>query len=100
MSGLVDVALIGLGGYGATHRRALQALEKAGLARLAVAAEIDHVGQAEVINQLRQNGVQVYRDWQEMLDKGGFDVVGVAAPLHLHRIMVITALQRGYPVFC
>ena len=100
MSGLVDVELIGLGGYGATHRRALQALEKAGLARLAVAAEIDHVGQAEVINQLRQNGVQVYRDWQEMLDKGGFDVVGVAAPLHLHRIMVITALQRGYPVFC
>ena len=62
-----------------------------------MAAEIDHVGQAEVINQLRQNGVQVYRDWQEMLDKGGFDVVGVAAPLHLHRIMVITALQRGYP---
>ncbi|MGI6081823.1 MAG: Gfo/Idh/MocA family protein [Limnochordia bacterium] len=100
MSGPVDVALIGLGGYGATHRRALKALEEAGVARLAVAAEVDHVGQADVINQLRQDGVKVYRDWQEMLDNGGFDIVGVAAPLHLHRIMVVTSLQRGYPVFC
>lgn len=100
MADPMDVALIGLGGYGETHRRSLRALEQAGLARLVAAAEIDQVGQADVISQLKQAGVVVYRDWQEMLAKGGFDIVAVASPLHLHRSMVVASLESGYPVLC
>lgn len=96
----VLVALIGLGGYGGAHRRALAALENEGTARLAAAAEINQDRYAEVVGALRAAGRPVYRDWEELLEAGGFDVIAVAAPLHLHRVMVVAALERGFPVLC
>lgn len=96
----IDVALIGLGGYGGTHRRSLAALQKAGLARLAAVAEINQKRYAEVVGALKESGVTVYANWEEMLDSGRFDIVAIAAPLHLHCRMVVAALKRGYPVFC
>ncbi len=94
------VGLIGFGGYGGSHRKALATLEQEGAARLAAVAEINQAAYGEQLAAQAAAGVAIYTDWQEMLAAGGFDVVAVATPLHLHRDMVVTALEKGYPVFC
>jgi predicted dehydrogenase len=94
------VALIGFGGYGKTHVRALQTMAKEGLATLYAVAEINQEAYAEPLAQCRNNGVHIYTDWRAMLAECECDFVAVATPLHLHREMVITALEAGYPVLC
>lgn len=96
----VDVALIGLGGFGGVHRQALEELQGEGTARLVAVAEVNQSRMAETVAALRSQGVVVYEHWEEMLERGGFDAVAIAVPLHLHREMTIAALERGYPVFC
>ncbi|MGI6542717.1 MAG: Gfo/Idh/MocA family protein [Limnochordia bacterium] len=94
------VALIGFGGYGRVHIRALQAMEKEGLAALHAIAEINQEAYGEQLALWREKGVHIYTDWREMLAECECDIVAVATPLHLHREMVITALEAGYPVLC
>lgn len=48
----------------------------------------------------RYTGATAWRDYDEMLERGGLDAVIVATPSRLHAPMVRKALERGLHVFC
>ena len=41
-----------------------------------------------------------YTDWREMIAQGGFDLLAIATPPHLHHKMTLAALDAGLHVFC
>lgn len=41
-----------------------------------------------------------YTDWREMIAEGGFDVLSVVTPPHLHHEMTLAALDAGVRVLC
>lgn len=45
---------------------------------------------------------KVYQDWREMLDKErrNIDIACVGTPDHMHAPMAMSAMQRGYHVYC
>lgn len=96
----IRFGLVGFGGYGSTHRRALSYHSARGEAALAAVAEVNQEPYAKELQKLKAEGTDIYSDWREMLNDGRIDAVAIAAPLHLHREMVVTALDKGYPVFC
>jgi len=48
-----------------------------------------------LVDQLDLEGVQVYDDWQELIERAEVDVVSVATPEFLRRAPVAMALERG-----
>ena len=42
----------------------------------------------------------VYIDYLELLDSGKVDAISICTPPHLHREIVIAALQRGIHILC
>ena len=53
----------------------------------------------EKLAPFREQGVAVYRDYHEMLDKTPMDLVIVRTPTHLHVPMATAALERGIHVY-
>lgn len=41
-----------------------------------------------------------YTDWRGMLSAGGFDIVSIVTPPHLHCDMALASLEGGYHVLC
>jgi len=51
-------------------------------------------------NKLDLSGVDLYTDFNEMLDKSQLDAVSVTVPTYLHKELTIKALQKGLHVLC
>lgn len=90
-----SVGLIGVRGYGATYVHELDRL--AGLNRARFVACADMVApagaEAEVISRL---GTHFFTDWRHMLfGPGAFDIVVIAAPIHLHAEMCLAAFASN-----
>ncbi len=92
---MVRAAVIGIGGFGRTHVGALRQMETEGLARLAAAAQPPLPAVEGDIARLREAGVPVYDDWQEMLAKEQPEAVTIATPVSLHYPMASAALAAG-----
>lgn len=88
----VRIAVIGGGLWGNYHLRAAKELERDGLADLvAVAARTDKTAQ----KQAESFNIQGYTDYRRMIEAEDLDAVTVATPDHLHREMVLYALEHG-----
>ncbi|MEJ2710596.1 MAG: Gfo/Idh/MocA family oxidoreductase [Anaerolineales bacterium] len=88
----VRIAVIGGGIWGSYHLRAARQLERDGLANLvAIAARTEKtaLSKADAFN------IQGYTDYRRMIDTENLDAVTVATPDHLHREMVLYALEKG-----
>ncbi|HHW09356.1 MAG TPA: Gfo/Idh/MocA family oxidoreductase [Firmicutes bacterium] len=96
----IRFGLIGFGGYGKAHCRALAYQSAQGQAVLAAVAEVNQAPYVDELQKLKAEGVGIYTDWRKMLDDGHIDAVAIAAPMHLHREMATTAMEKGYPVLC
>lgn len=86
------IGLIGYGGWGSCHARALRRIEDATLAAIlchgdasAAAAARDHPG------------IPIHRSLDRMLAEG-LDAVDIVAPNHLHAPLACAALERGLHV--
>ena len=91
--------IIGIGGYGAVHLAAIEALEKEGLARLRAVAEAFPERFRERLDGLRARGVHVYADYREMLrEERELEVVSVPTPIPLHVPMALACFERGVHV--
>ena len=41
-----------------------------------------------------------YTDWREMIEAGGFDLLSIVTPPHLHCEMSLAAFNKGFHVLC
>ncbi|HEX7299871.1 MAG TPA: Gfo/Idh/MocA family oxidoreductase [Solirubrobacteraceae bacterium] len=90
----VDVVRIGIIGAGRMGRVHLDALGLSEAAR--AVAVVDPVAAAR--EAVAARGLATYATVDELLDRGGFDAVLVAAPTDLHRDLVVRLAQAGVPV--
>ena len=51
-------------------------------------------------NSALPKSIRIFDDYARLLETGGFDVVDLTVPTHLHAEMSIAALKAGYHVLC
>lgn len=91
--------IIGIGGYGAVHLAAVEALEREGHVSLRAVAEAFPDSHQEKLDELRGRGVRIYGDYREMVcQEQGLQIVSVATPLHMHTPMALACFERGLHV--
>lgn len=88
----VRYGIVGVGGMGSGHAKALQSIEEAGLA--AVCDIVPEVAQAVGT----QFGVPYCTDYHELIDRADVDAVMVATPHYFHPEISIYAMEQGKPV--
>jgi predicted dehydrogenase len=94
------VGLIGVGGFGATHLKALQQLEAEGLVRLVSVADPDGERLAGPRRALEARNIRWHTDYRSLLEREtDLDAVAVAAPIHLHQEITEGALARDLFVY-
>ena len=94
------VGLIGVGGFGASHLKALSQLEAEGLVRLVCVA--DPAGERLVDTRRRLESVDVrwHTEYRSLLEQESeLDAVAIAAPIHLHLEIAAAALTRELFVY-
>ncbi|MCL1862056.1 MAG: Gfo/Idh/MocA family oxidoreductase [Defluviitaleaceae bacterium] len=79
----LKAAIVGMGNIAPMHIKSLEAIG----VEVAAVCDIKLVPPA-------------FADYKEMLDAGGFDVLHVCLPHHLHAEVSIAALERGVHVLC
>lgn len=90
---MINAAVIGVGMMGRNHARVYAELEDVNL--LAV-ADTDLEAAQRVARTYR---ARAYQDYREMLDVEKPDIVSVAVPTHLHRLVATDVIARGMHVF-
>ena len=96
----VRFAVVGAQGYSQSYLTLVGMLEQEGLAQLAASMMIDTKDHPDQVKALEEKGVQVFDDYQRMLDacRDTVDIVGLPVPIHLHARMAVAALRGGYHV--
>ena len=89
------VGTIGGGIFGEMHIRALTQRARLG--------DIEYVGLADINSELRRTradeyNIDVFADFNELLDVTSPDAVTIATPDHLHRAIVVACVERGIHV--
>lgn len=84
------VALAGFGAWGQMHARALAAIKGVEIAAVYCHGENSARAASEQLPDVPR-----YNDYEEMLAAGGFDVVDVATPNHVHAQFALAALEAG-----
>lgn len=88
------IALAGFGAWGQMHARALKAIEGAEIVAVYCHGENSARAAAEHLP-----AVPRFDDYEKMLAAGGFDVVDVTVPNHVHSRFACLALDAGAHVF-
>jgi myo-inositol 2-dehydrogenase/D-chiro-inositol 1-dehydrogenase len=88
------VAIAGFGAWGQMHARAIAAISDA-----EVVAVYCHGDTSEAAATQNLPSAKRYRDYGAMLSAGGFEVVNVTVPNHVHAEFTIAALEAGKDVF-
>lgn len=92
---MLNVALIGVGGFGYCHMLALDKLQAEGRIRLLAVCDKNTVSKDIFLK--RQ--VAFYENYQEMLDSNlPLDYVAISTPIHTHSELASACLQKGYHV--
>jgi predicted dehydrogenase len=92
---VIRFGLIGAGGIGAFHRRAIESLESAGTARLIAIADPTEARLAPENAALESRGVRWHLDYRDMLREAELDAVVIATPIPFHREMAAACIERG-----
>lgn len=99
----MNFAIIGTGGFAATHHKALINLEKQGQAKLVSTCDLNlsHDVETQEKFSLRERGVAIYDDYRQMLDceKERIDIVIIPTPIQLHAEMHRESVKRGLAVY-
>lgn len=98
-SNRLNIALIGVGGRGASHIK-----DKSVQAENIVAmCDVDAVRSAAGIKVVSENHTpKIYRDYRKMFDEmdSEIDAVIIATPDHTHYVIAMEAIKRGKHVYC
>jgi predicted dehydrogenase len=96
----LKVGLIGVGGFGATHLKALQQLEMEGLVQLVCVTDPRSEALADTRRALEVRGIRWHADYRSLLERESeIEAVSIAAPIHLHMEITAAAIARGLFVY-
>ena len=96
----VKFGIVGIGGFGQTHVRSVEALEREERARLDAAAVIDPENHPEKLAEFETRNVRVYDTFDDLLSAGGVDYVTLPIGIHYHVPYSVAALEAGFNVIC
>lgn len=88
------LAIVGYGGMGGWHAENI----KAKVPSIQVKGAYDI--REEVWPKIQEDGLHLYKSWQEILADPEIDIVTVATPNNFHKSLVIQALEAGKNVVC
>lgn len=90
----INVGVIGLGKMGLLHSAIFNQLNGCNLTALCDTNEF-------ILRILKNSikGVEVYSDYQEMIECSGIDLVVITTPVFLHEVMAEKAIKAGIDVF-
>jgi myo-inositol 2-dehydrogenase/D-chiro-inositol 1-dehydrogenase len=88
------IALAGFGAWGQMHARAIDTIDGATVVSVYCHSEASEKAATELLPTARR-----FRDYSGMLAAGGFEVVDVTVPNHIHAEFTIAALTAGVHVF-
>lgn len=91
---MVKFAIVGIGTMGSNHARNFNE-GKVINGQLVAVCDINPARLKWVEENLNPE-IKKYRDYDEMLEAGGFEAVMIATPHYLHPPMAIKALNKGY----
>jgi predicted dehydrogenase len=96
----IKAGLIGCGWYGMVDTRS--ALKTGDLEVVAVCdVDSDHLANsAAEIEKLQGSRPKTYRNYQELLDHQGLEVVIIATQPHWHALPFIAACKKGFAIYC
>lgn len=87
------VGLVGYGGMGKQHVRLIESLDS-----MEIGGIVDIDPKKEV--EAEDNGLKVYKEYQDMLNDSDIDFVLIATPNDVHMQQSIDALESGKHVIC
>ena len=93
MAEQLKVGIVGAAGRGGSFRAGFEASDAA---RIHAVCDVDEESLAEAAE--RMGAEETFVDYEEMLEKGGVDVVVIGTPMQFHAPMAIAALDRGIHV--
>lgn len=91
---MIKIGMIGIGKMGISHYAVFNVHKDAD-----VVAACDPSAFMLTVFE-KNNGVKCYKDYKEMIDKGGLDCVVVSTPTKFHSEVVRYALEHNLHVFC
>lgn len=92
---VVQIAIIGINGYGVNHLKQTLALAELGFVELAAVSDLKIAAEQEV--ELKARGTRLYSDYKAMLaTERTVDLVIVSTPIHLHVSMGIDVMEAGF----
>ncbi|MBX3013579.1 MAG: Gfo/Idh/MocA family oxidoreductase [Caldilineaceae bacterium] len=99
MNQLINIALVGAGGYGHFYLRALA--EEAAAHQVTFVGVIDPtLGGSPLEAELRNAQLPIYPDLASCLQQTAVQLLAIAAPIHLHAPYTQSALAHGIHVLC
>ncbi len=98
----IGIAVIGVGGFGASYLASARRMEKEGLCRIEAVVVRSVKKHAVMVEDLRSSGVRIHRDLDGLLRAESDQVRLVCIPTGIdsHARFSIAALQAGYDVLC
>jgi predicted dehydrogenase len=95
----LTLGLIGVGGRGSEHLRAMVERRKRGILNVAALCDVDEK-RLERASELAGPQVATYRDYRELLSRKDIDAVIIATPDHWHGVHFTQAAELGKHIYC
>lgn len=94
------LAVIGVRNFADTHIKNIKKLEKEGIVRLVAVVAIEQIKNAERINELKKEGIEVFSSFDQLLREGKdfVDVIVLPTSIHSHAELAIRGMKDGYNI--
>jgi len=96
----VKFGIVGIGGFGRMHVRAIDAREEEVRARLDAAVVIDPENHPEKLAEFATRNVRIYDRIEDLIAAGGVDYITLPIGIHHHVPLSIQSLEAGFHVVC
>lgn len=90
---MLKIALIGAGVISECHLRTIQEMNK--VFKIVAIADINE----QAARKVAPEGIEIYTDYHELLQKSSADAVVIALPHHLHKDAAIASIEAGAHVY-